>query len=78
MYGKDFVESLLNHSDLLMAEREKSAEDQLVSQRNQTSSLQGQITLLQSHQIKQDQRISFALAREADIADARSNEGFVS
>ena len=75
MYGKDFVESLINSSDLLMAEREKSTDDQFASQRNQSTSLQGQITLLRSHQVRQDQRINFAMAREAEEADARSNEG---
>ena len=73
VYGKDFVESLLTSSDFLMAEREKSADDQLAAQRNQSTSLQGQINLMRSHQAQQDQRISFALAQEAEVADARSN-----
>ena len=67
VYGKDFVESLLTSSDFLMAEREKSADDQLAAQRNQSTSLQGQINLMRSHQAQQDQRISFALAQEAEV-----------
>lgn len=73
VYGKDFVDSLINGADMLSAEREKSSDDQLATQRNQSTSLQGQINLLRSHQVRQEQRINFALAREAEEADGRSN-----
>ena len=67
------MDSLINGADMLSAEREKSSDDQLATQRNQSTSLQGQINLLRSHQVRQEQRINFALAREAEEADGRSN-----
>ena len=57
-----------------MEELEKSVGDQLASSQNKVTSLQGQIDLLRSHQVVQDQRIGFALAREAEEADGRLNE----
>ena len=74
IYGKDLVESLLSSSDAILIEIERPVGDRLSLQQNQTSSLQGQIDLLRSHQAVQDQRISFALAREAEEADRRINE----
>ena len=74
IYGKDLVESLLSSSDAILSEIERPVGDRLSLQQNQTSSLQGQIDLLRSHQAVQDQRISFALAREAEEADRRINE----
>ena len=75
-YGKDFVEALVNGADGAMAELERSTPERLSTQQNQTTSLQGQIDLLRSHQVSQDKLIHFALAREAEEADTRSNERF--
>ena len=75
-YGKDFVEALVNGADGAMAELERSTPERLSTQQNQTTSLQGQINLLRSHQVSQDKLIHFALAREAEEADTRSNERF--
>ena len=60
-----------------MEELEKSVGDQLASNQNKVTSLQGQIDLIRSHQVVQDQRIGFALAREAEEADGRLNERFI-
>lgn len=76
-YGKDFVEALINGADGAMSELERSTPERLSTQQNKTTSLQGQIDLLRSHQVSQDRLIHFALAREAEEADARSNERFV-
>ena len=77
MYGKDLVDGLISHSDAMMEEFEKSVGDQLSSGQNRATSLQGQIDLLRSHQVSQDQRINFAVAREAEEVDGRSNERFL-
>ena len=77
MYGKDLVDGLISHSDAMMEEFEKSVGDQLSSGQNRATSLQGQIDLLRSHQVSQDQRINFAVAREAEEIDGRSNERFL-
>lgn len=73
-YGKDLVDSLVINSDRLMSELEKKPYDHLASHQNTSTSLQGQISLLRSHQAVQDHRINFALAREAEEADGRVNE----
>ena len=74
MYGKDMVDALISNADLVMADLEKSVEDRLVSGRNQSTSLQGQIDLLRSHQVSQDRKINYALAREAEESDGRLND----
>ena len=74
MYGKDMVDALISNADLVMADLEKSVEDRLVSARNQSTSLQGQIDLLRSHQVSQDRKINYALAREAEESDGRLND----
>ena len=74
-YGKELVEALIFNADQLTSELEKSEGERLAAQQNKAVTLQGQIDLIQAHQVKQDQRINFALAREAEEADARSNEG---
>ena len=57
------VDALISNADLVMADLEKSVEDRLVSGRNQSTSLQGQIDLLRSHQAIQDRRINFAFCK---------------
>ena len=74
VYGKDLVDTLITTSDQLMAELEKSAPERLSSHQNAAVAIQGQIDLIRSHQANQDRRISYALAREAEEADGRSNE----
>ena len=74
MYGKDFVDSLISNADSVMVELEKSEPDRLASHHNKSSALQGQIDLLRSHQVSQDRRINFALAREAEESDGRINQ----
>ena len=71
------VDSLISESDRIMAELERSTPDRLASHQNQASALQGQIDLIKSHQAAQDRRIDYAVAREAEEADGRSNERFV-
>ena len=66
---------MIFNADQLTSELEKSEGERLAAQQNKAVTLQGQIDLIQAHQVKQDQRINFALAREAEEADARSNEG---
>ena len=61
-------------SDQLMAELEKSAPERFSSHQNVSVAIQGQIDLIRTHQANQDRRISYALAREAEEADGRSNE----
>ena len=78
VYGKDLVDSLVTGSDQIMAEFDKSESDQLATHQNVASSLQGQISLIRSHQAHQDRRINFALAREAEETDGRINERFES
>ena len=72
------VDSLMISSDQVMSELEKTPDDRLALQKNASTSLQGQISLLRSHQAVQDRRINFALAREAEEADGRVNERLVS
>ena len=74
VYGKDLVDSLITASDQLMAELEKSAPERFSSHQNVSVAIQGQIDLIRTHQANQDRRISYALAREAEEADGRSNE----
>ena len=71
------VDSLISNADQLMADLERSTPDRLSTHQNRTSALQGQIDLIRSHQASQDRRINFALAREAEESDGRSNERFV-
>ena len=78
VYGKDYVDFLVTNSDQMMIEREKETVDQLSSHQNQSVGLQGQIDLIRSHQVLQDRRINCAVAREAEDADARLNERFLS
>ena len=78
VYGKDMVNSLMISSDQVMSELERTPDDRLALQKNASTSLQGQISLLRSHQAVQDRRINFALAREAEEADGRVNERLVS
>ena len=61
-----------------MSELERTPDDRLALQQNASTSLQGQLCLLRSHQAVQDRRINFALAREAEEADGRINERLVS
>ena len=68
------MDTLITNSDQLMAELEKSAPERLSSHQNAAVAIQGQIDLIRSHQANQDRRISYALAREAEEADGRSNE----
>ena len=68
------MDTLITNSDQLMAELEKSAPERLSSHQNAAVAIQGQINLIRSHQANQDRRISYALAREAEEADGRSNE----
>lgn len=68
------VESLLAGADQISSELEKSSDERLALHQNRTVCLQGQIDLIRTHQATQDQRINFALAREAEDADARINE----
>ena len=74
VYGKDFVDSLISNADSVMVELEKSEPDRLAAHHNKSSALQGQIDLLRSHQVSQDRRINFALAREAEESDGRINQ----
>ena len=74
VYGKDFVDSLISGADSVMLELEKSDPDRLAVHHNKSSALQGQIDLLRSHQVSQDRRINFALAREAEESDGRINQ----
>ena len=76
-YGKDFVDFLVTSVDQLMLGLEKTESDRLVLHQNVSASLQGQIQLIRSHQAVQDRRINFALAREAEAADGRLNDGLV-
>ena len=73
VYGKDLVEAMVVAADQVSSELERSEGDRLVASRNQAATLQGQIDLICHHQVKQDRRISFALAREAEEADGRMN-----
>ena len=61
-----------------MEELEKTVGDQVVSSQNRATCLQGQIDLIRSHQVVQDRRINYAVAREAEESDGRINERFVS
>ena len=70
------MDNLVTVSDQLMAELEKAAPDRLAAHQNATTALQGQIDLIKSHQVCQDRRIGYALAREAEEADGRSNDRF--
>ena len=72
------MDNLVTVSDQLMAELEKAAPDRLAAHQNATTALQGQIDLIKSHQVCQDRRIGYALAREAEEADGRSNDRFLS
>ena len=74
VYGKDLVESLLAGADQVSSELERSSDERLALHQNKSACLQGQIDLIRTHQAVQDQRISFAVAREAEDADARANE----
>ena len=74
VYGKDLVESLINNADNVLIEIERPAGERLSLHQNKTTCLQGQIDLLRSHQAVQDQRINYALAREAEEADGRVND----
>ena len=74
VYGKDLVESLLAGADQVSSELERSTDERLALHQNKSACLQGQIDLIRTHQAVQDQRISFAVAREAEDADARANE----
>ena len=65
-------------ADQVMAELERSTPDRLSSQQNTVRALQGQIDLIKTHQACQDRRISYAVAREAEEVDGRSNERWVS
>ena len=69
------MDNLVTVSEQLMAELEK-APDRLAAHQNATTALQGQIDLIKSHQVCQDRRIGYALAREAEEADGRSNDKF--
>ena len=77
VYGKDYVDSLLASADQVMAGLERSAGDQLSSHQNRSTCLQGQIDLIRSPQVAQDQRISYAVAREAEVSDGRLNERLI-
>ena len=77
VYGKDYVDSLLASADQVMAGLERSAGDQLSSHQNRSTCLQGQIDLIRCHQVAQDQRISYAVAREAEVSDGRLNERLI-
>ena len=70
------VESLIVNADLICSDLEKTSDERLASSQNKSTSLQGQIDLLRSHQAGQDRKIGFALAREAEEADGRLNERF--
>ena len=61
----------------MMEELEKTVGDQVVSSQNRATCLQGQIDLIRSHQVVQDRRINYAVAREAEESDGRINERFV-
>ena len=74
VYGKDLVDFLVTSAGQLSSELEKAAGDQLASHQNRATGLQGQIDLIRSHQLSQDLRINFAVAREAEDADGRLNE----
>ena len=67
---------MLTNADQVMAELEKSEPDRLATHQNKSSALQGQIDLLRSHQVSQDRRINYALAREAEESDGRINERY--
>ena len=60
-----------------MAEMERTTPERFSSHQNTVVAMQGQIDLIRSHQAVQDRQISFALAREAEEADGRSNERFI-
>ena len=77
VYGKDFVDGLISQSDAMLEELEKTVGDQVVSSQNRATCLQGQIDLIRSHQVVQDRRINYAVAREAEESDGRINERFV-
>ena len=68
------VDALITNSDLVLADLEKTVEDRLATGRNQSTSLQGQIDLIRFHQVSQDRKINFALAREAEEADGKMND----
>ena len=70
------VDNLVVSSDQIASDLERSTPDRLSSHQNQAVALQGQIDLLRSHQVSQDRRINYALAREAEEADGRRNERF--
>lgn len=68
---------MINSSDAIMSELEQSPEDRLSLHQNRSTTLQGQIDLVKSHQVLQDLKINYALAREAEEADGRLNDRFV-
>ena len=68
---------MILNADQLCSELEKSEGDRLAAQQNKSTTLQGQIDLIRTHQAFQDQRINFAFAGEAEEADARANERWV-
>ena len=72
------VDALITSADQLSSELERSEPERLASQQNRAATLQGQIDLIRTHQVRQDRRINFALAREAEEADGRINERWVS
>ena len=59
-----------------MSELEQSPDDRLSLHQNKTTTLQGQIDIMKTHQMSQDKRINFAIAREAEESDGRINERF--
>ena len=71
------VDALITSADQLSSELERSEPERLASQQNRSATLQGQIDLIRTHQVRQDRRINFALAREAEEADGRINERWV-
>ena len=77
VYGKGLVDFLVTSCDQMTSEIERSEGDRLAAHQNTSASLQGQISLIRSHQAVQDRRINFALAREAEEADGRVNDRFV-
>ena len=67
----------MNGADSILSELDRSTPDRLSTQLNQTTSLQGQIDLIRSHQASQDLLINCAIARESEESDGRINERFV-
>ena len=68
---------MINSSDAIMSELEQSPEDRLSLHQNRSTTLQGQIDLVKSHQVLQDLKINYALAREAEESDGRLNDRFI-